>query len=354
MDFLIRKVLTETEYAALSTTLSPYDGVVVVSDSDPAVVVKLAIGTQTFLPSSGGDVYAPSDATFLTATDETTALTNSIDLGLTNPGNGEKSILMNNPVATGVAKVEALALTDDNSGFMWVDNSGALTQARTLNFTTTSGAQDFIINGAAAITFTATSYAFNGNTVASDSAFYAPAMYSAVLSNIVGSGITFQPTGAPSLNVDFNAATTVTIAHDLFLTGLTATTGTALILDGSNQVRLLTSSKRFKEDINEFETTKEFINNFLELNPVTFRYKKQDGEKKDEKETLGLIAEEVVELFPEAVNLDAEGLPFSISYDQLTTLTIGVVQQLYLEIKMLREQVVRLENLCGGADRVIN
>jgi hypothetical protein len=163
MDFLIRKVLTETEYAAQSSTLDPYDGVVIVSDSDPAVVVKLAIGSQTFLPSSGGDVYAPSDGTYLTATDETTPLPNSIDLHLTNPDNGTQSIMMNNPVSSSAARIETLPLTDNDSGFMWVNNAGALTQTRTLDFQTTSGDQDWTVNNINILQFTANAFALNGN-----------------------------------------------------------------------------------------------------------------------------------------------------------------------------------------------
>ena len=54
MDYLVRKVLTQTEYAALKDTLQPYEGVVVVNDGDPTVVEQLAIGSITFDPSGTG------------------------------------------------------------------------------------------------------------------------------------------------------------------------------------------------------------------------------------------------------------------------------------------------------------
>jgi hypothetical protein len=344
MDFLIRKVLTETEYAAQSSTLDPYDGVVVVSDSDPAVVVKLAIGSQTFLPSSGGDVYAPSDGTYLTATDETTALPNSIDLSLTNPANGTQSILMNNPVSTGEALVDTLALTDNNSGFMWVDNSGALTQTRTLDFTTTSGAQDLTITGMDVWDVTANAYAFRGNFVGADVGFAAPVM----LTNTIQSGTTdivfsrYNP--ATALKVSFQSNVEVDLQGAVY-TNFTSSTGTDVVVGAANQLFLKTSSERFKEDIDTFDAYTGALDRYSKLRPVTYRYKREDGEAEKQRLAIGLIAEEVNKLFPEVVNMDMENSPFSISYDQICTITVSVVQGL---IKELEELKARVKLLDGG------
>jgi len=344
MDYLIRKVLTETEYAAQAATLGPYDGVVVVSDSDPTVVVKLAIGSVEFPPAGSGS--APQDATYLTSTDESADLPNSQNVGNTNLTVGSKSILMNNTVEYGIANIEALGLTDNNSGFMWVDNSGNLSQTRTLDFETTEGKQDLTINNIDVCTFDANAYSFNGNTVASDTAFYAPIIYGGTFSNIVGSNITFTPFSQPSLSVTFDSDTSITAQGAVSFTGLTATTGTTLILDGSNQVRLLTSSARFKENIESFEINTELFNNYKKLRPVAFDYKTENPEEKKSLKTYGLIAEEVQELFPSAVNLDKEGLPFSISYDQIGVVTVSVVQNLLKEVDLLKERLTQLEKVC--------
>jgi hypothetical protein len=341
MDYLIRKILTETEYAAQSATLGPYDGVIVVADYDPKIVIKLAIGSQTFVPSSAG--AAPSTATYLTNTTQTTDLPNSVSLGDTNLNVGTQAILMNNPSVFGEATIVGNVLQNNDSGFLWVDNAGALSQTRTLDFQTTSGKQNLTINNIDVLTFDATAYSLNGNTVASDTAFYAPIIYGATFSNIVGSDITFTPYSQPALTVTYDTATTVTIQKDLFLTGLTATSGTALILDGSNQVRLLTSSERFKEDIRTvcvFDPT--IKERFKALRPVTFRYKYADEKSNDPEISIGLIAEEVVKLFPETVNLDKEKLPFSISYDQISVITVAVVQNLLKEINLLKDEVSKL------------
>jgi hypothetical protein len=344
MDYLIRKVLTETEYAAQAATLNPYDGIIVVSDVDPTVVVKLAIGSQTFIPSSGG--AAPSNATYLTNTNQTSTLPLSINLGDTNENVGTQAILMNNTLVYGEGNIEGLGLTNDNSGFLWVDNAGTLSQTRTLDFQTTSGKQDFTINNAQVITLNATAYSLNGNTVASDTAFYAPIIYGQTFSNTSGTNITFTPYDQPALSVTFDTATTVDIQKDLFLSGLTATTGTTLILDGSNQVRLLTSSERFKEDIRTISifdpTLKE---RFEALRPVTYRYKDPEGGSSSDQKAIGLIAEEVVKLFPEAVNLDKDNLPFSISYDQISVITVSIVQTLLKEVDLLKDRLTQLEKV---------
>jgi hypothetical protein len=344
MDFLIRKVLSETEYAAQSSTLDPYDGVVIVSDSDPAVVVKLAIGSQTFLPSSGGDVYAPSDGTYLTASDETTPLPNSIDLHLTNPDNGTQSIMMNNPVSSSAARIETLPLTDNDSGFMWVNNAGALTQTRTLDFQTTSGDQDWTVNNINILQFTANAFALNGNTVGSDTGFDGPLMTTNAFESNTTEIVFRRKVIGTALTVAVASNVDLSVQGGFYATGLTSSTGTDLILGAGNQVFLKTSSERFKEDIDTFDAYTGALDRYSKLRPVTYRYKREDGEVEKQRLAIGLIAEEVEKLFPEAVNMDAENSPFSISYDQICTITLSVVQGMLKEITKLKERVSTLEN----------
>ncbi|HEY7471930.1 MAG TPA: carboxypeptidase regulatory-like domain-containing protein [Gemmatimonadota bacterium] len=61
----------------------------------------------------------------------------------------------------------------------------------------------------------------------------------------------------------------------------------------------------------------------LRLNPVAFRYVEPYGDPSIPR--IGLIAEEVLEVFPEAVFLDADGRPQAIDYGQLTA---SVVREL--------------------------
>jgi hypothetical protein len=68
-----------------------------------------------------------------------------------------------------------------------------------------------------------------------------------------------------------------------------------VVIDSNGQLGTLTSSQRFKEDI---ETCSEASSGLLRLRPVTFRYPQPftDGSKPIE---YGLIAEEVAEVYPD-------------------------------------------------------
>jgi hypothetical protein len=88
------------------------------------------------------------------------------------------------------------------------------------------------------------------------------------------------------------------------------------------------SSIRYKKDIVSIEST----SSKLELlNPV--RYKKIDTDV----EEIGLIAEDVAELFPEVVKYDNQGRPDGVNYSRLSVILLKAVQE-------LTERVNKLEN----------
>jgi hypothetical protein len=88
------------------------------------------------------------------------------------------------------------------------------------------------------------------------------------------------------------------------------------------------SSIRYKKDILDIEPASSKIEL---LRPV--RYKKI----KDESEEIGLIAEDVAELFPEVVKYDNEGRPDGVNYSRLSVILLKAVQE-------LTERVNKLEN----------
>jgi hypothetical protein len=88
------------------------------------------------------------------------------------------------------------------------------------------------------------------------------------------------------------------------------------------------SSIRYKKDIVDIEHSSSKIEL---LRPV--RYKKM----KDESEEIGLIAEDVAELFPEVVKYDNEGRPDGVNYSRLSVILLKAVQE-------LTERVNKLEN----------
>ena len=118
-----------------------------------------------------------------------------------------------------------------------------------------------------------------------------------------------------------------------------------VIIDSNGQLGTVSSSIRYKEDINDMG---EASGRLLELKPVTFRYKKTraDGESPLE---YGLIAEEVAEVFPDLVVLNANGQPETVKYRLLSSLLLNELQKQHqqldvqvTEIRELKEQMTKL------------
>lgn len=103
-----------------------------------------------------------------------------------------------------------------------------------------------------------------------------------------------------------------------------------VLVDSSGKLGTQTSSRRFKEGI---ATVGETSRALLELRPVRFRYKEQEG---GGPEQFGLVAEEVAEVFPDLVVRDAEGRPLSVRYHALAPLLLAELQRAYREIEAVR------------------
>jgi len=101
------------------------------------------------------------------------------------------------------------------------------------------------------------------------------------------------------------------------------------LLDSNNQLIEVSSSRRFKENIVDIELD---TTNIYNLRPVTF------NPLNDPEKTFGLIAEEVVEYFPELVSLDKSGIPKAVSYSKLPVLLLAEIQKLRKELDELKEK----------------
>jgi hypothetical protein len=112
-----------------------------------------------------------------------------------------------------------------------------------------------------------------------------------------------------------------------YIAGIFGTTllggGTAVFIDSNSQLGTVSSSRRYKEDIQPMADASERL---LKLRPVTFRYKKPNaqGEKPIQ---YGLIAEEVAEVFPELVVLNKDGQPETVAYHLLASLLVNELQK---------------------------
>jgi hypothetical protein len=87
------------------------------------------------------------------------------------------------------------------------------------------------------------------------------------------------------------------------------------------------SSIRYKKDI---ETISYGLDKVLKMRGVTYLKKENDIKE------VGVIAEEIAEIFPELVNYDTEGRPDSVSYGRITGLLIEAIKDLKKEINELK------------------
>ncbi len=94
-----------------------------------------------------------------------------------------------------------------------------------------------------------------------------------------------------------------------FIAGISGVTaaGTAVpvLIDTKGQLGTISSSRRFKEEIQDMG---EASSRIMQLRPVTFRYKKENGDGARPLQ-FGLIAEEVTEVYPGLVQYSATDYP---------------------------------------------
>ena len=124
-----------------------------------------------------------------------------------------------------------------------------------------------------------------------------------------------------------------------------------VVIDSNGQLGTVSSSRRFKEDIQDMGETSSGL---LQLRPVTFRYKQPfaDGSKPIE---YGLIAEEVAEVYPDLVAHSADGQIETVKYQVLDSMLLNElqkehqqVQQQTEEIRLLQTRLAALEQLFSG------
>jgi len=90
------------------------------------------------------------------------------------------------------------------------------------------------------------------------------------------------------------------------------------------------SSLKLKENV---ETSEGNLEKVVNLRPVT--YNKIGSETKE----LGLIAEEVAEVYPEFVQYDENGDPIGVNYSRLTAALIGAVKELTNQVQELNKKI---------------
>jgi hypothetical protein len=314
-EVLEKKRLSLAEFNALKQTI-PDDVSTVIEDSSDT---PLAIGQNLIYSTTGGGGGggAPTNGTYYTYTDMTSTLPSSRNLtnytgSLTFVASGTWGITSSHTTLTG-----RTTITSNN-------------QAITLN----PGTATVAINGRLTVSAGTLPVSISSNGTGGSFSLGATQGNGTVTCNNLtlkgNTQVTIEGNAGASLNVTTNS---VTFSTGLFyLTGLNANTGTTLVEEAvTGRVVRLSSSARFKEDIQDFTDIQSQRINYL--SPKKFKYK--DGGAR----TFGYIAEEVVRFIPEIVNLDKEGLPLSIRYDLLTVFLIEENKRLSHEIQKIKDQL---------------
>lgn len=122
-----------------------------------------------------------------------------------------------------------------------------------------------------------------------------------------------------------------------FIAGISTTklTGSAVYVNSAGQLGVLASSERYKTAI---KSMGDHTSKLDRLRPVTFHLKNDpDGEIQ-----YGLIAEEVVKVYPELVIRDETGKIQGVRYDELSPMLLNEVQQLKRQLRDINEEVAEL------------
>jgi hypothetical protein len=148
-----------------------------------------------------------------------------------------------------------------------------------------------------------------------------------------GTGLTITgQAGSPVATFNPGAATAPSAP---VFNSLTAdASGTALAINGSNQLVTLVSSKRYKENFRSIGTLSELL---YDLEPIIYDFKNGGGTN-----VVGFIAEDVEKILPTLVNHDKEGNVRSIRNDSLYALAIKELQKHQQEITGLKTTIAQL------------
>lgn len=127
--------------------------------------------------------------------------------------------------------------------------------------------------------------------------------------------------GSPTISGTVTTNGTIRMNGVIDMPNLPTGSGGDLVYDAAaNQVEVVLSSARFKQDIRRATLDPQAV---FRLTPKTFAYRRDPTTRR-----LGLIAEDVAAVLPRAVNYDADGRPDSINQQALLAYLVAAIQEL--------------------------
>lgn len=123
------------------------------------------------------------------------------------------------------------------------------------------------------------------------------------------------------------------------ISGVTSSAGVAVYINSHGQLGTIKSSRRFKNAIKDMDHASDRL---MQLRPVTFRYK-DDAETGPHSLQYGLIAEEVAKVYPDLVQYDKDGKPFTIYYHLLTPMLLNELQKAHHRFETQETEIKSLK-----------
>ena len=130
-----------------------------------------------------------------------------------------------------------------------------------------------------------------------------------------------------------------TSAYISGINGVTASGSVPVYINAYGQLGTVTSSRRFKNDIQDMGKVSDKL---MQLRPVTFRYK-DTAETGPHARQYGLIAEEVAKVYPDLVQYDKAGKPFTIYYHLLTPMLLNELQKAHRQGQAQKSEITTLK-----------
>ena len=254
------------------------------------------------------------------------ALTSNTSGGA-NTASGYNSMADNTTGASNTASGASALESNTSGGANTAAGAGAL-QSNTSGIQNTATGASALLNNTTGNNNIAVGY-YSGTSVAAANS-----------NNIdIGSvGVSGDGAAANSGVIRIGTAGTQTSFFASGITGVNVS-GAAVMVSASGQLGVVSSSRRYKEDIQDMGDASSGL---LRLRPVTFRYKQpfDDGSKPIE---YGLIAEEVAEVYPDLVARSADGQIETVKYQVLDSMLLNEVQKQAEQIRLLEDRLTALE-----------
>jgi len=160
-----------------------------------------------------------------------------------------------------------------------------------------------------------------------------------------GSGVTSGSNNIDIANNGANESSTIRIGSSnqtntyiAGINGVTVAGGIGVIIDSNGHLGTITSSARYKENIQPMDNASEAL---LSLEPVTFRYKKELDPKAIPQ--FGLVAEQVEKVDPDLVARNEEGKPYAVRYEAVNAMLLNEFLKEHQTVERQEKKIEALE-----------